>query len=461
VERNSKRDGAATPSGVVSALAAALLLAIVCVCGELGWAASPAAPEEAPWSLSAVGLKGVALFKNFSHFYETPRDQRHFRDEGSIQVEWNRHPASWSQLKILVEARGDDAGFARDVILAIPETSERRSLLHLKEGTVRFQHEAVEITLGKQIFAWGTADAYNPTDNLNPYDYLDVIDHEKLGVYAATTRLTAGSTSLTAVIEPFFTPSRLPLPNSRWRVPLPEEFAAVDVSRQLPSWALQNMQYGARLKTTFKGWDMAVSYFQGFEPTPTVNLSTITFSSPDGLPHVRLEFPRQRVVGLDASTTYKRFEFHGEVATRYGREDRVEGIVGLNHTWDEFELTWLDQVTVVLEYARTVILSSPPQTGVVQFGGLGLAVFTPNAAFRNAIAGHIRCKFSDATQVEFSGTVDLTSSLNYYFQPKLLHKLTEALHLETGFDVFIGGRNTFWGHWDANDRFFAFLKYFF
>ena len=52
---------------------------------------------------------------------------------------------------------------------------------------------------------------------MNPYDFLDVVDNEKLAVFAAVARVTAGASSITGVLIPAFTPSRLPLAPTRER----------------------------------------------------------------------------------------------------------------------------------------------------------------------------------------------------------------------------------------------------
>src|SRR5688572_6442269 len=164
-----------------------------------------------PFSLRAYGLKGHLLLKNFTHFRETPTDNRHVRNEGLLQVEWGRKLASWLDVKAIVEAREDDDRFTDGFTFQIPETAPRRSVLGLKELVLTGRGGPVEVSVGKQIFAWGTADAWNPTDNLNPNDYLDPIDNEKLGVWSIASRGTAGPASLTVVVAPFFTPSRTPL----------------------------------------------------------------------------------------------------------------------------------------------------------------------------------------------------------------------------------------------------------
>jgi hypothetical protein len=80
-------------------------------------------------------------------------------------------PRRLSATRLVVEFRDDDFGYARGLHLQSPETSRHRSYLGVKEATVSGPQGPVEVTVGKQIYAWGTADAFNPTDNVNPYDY--------------------------------------------------------------------------------------------------------------------------------------------------------------------------------------------------------------------------------------------------------------------------------------------------
>jgi len=146
--------------------------------------ASTAAAEE-PLRLADFGLKGQAAFKSFSHFSATPNDDQTFVDLALLQLEWSRRFAEWGAAKAIVEARDDDFGYARGLHFQIPETHPRRSYLSVKEATLAAHRGPLEVSVGKQIFAWGTADAFNPTDRLNPYDYLDPLDNEKLGVWSA------------------------------------------------------------------------------------------------------------------------------------------------------------------------------------------------------------------------------------------------------------------------------------
>jgi hypothetical protein len=400
--------------------------------------------------------------KSFAHFDETENDDRNFRNEGILQLEWARRLAPWLDAKVVAEGRVDDDQYADDVYFNVPEDNEHRSYVNLKEAVLGVQQHPVKLTIGKQFFAWGTADGYNPTDNLNPYDYLDPIDREKLAVYSAAAQLTAGPASLTLVLVPLFTPSRVPLATTRWVPPLPESIAAITEPRDLPPETAGNMQYGARLRGTVAGWDLSVSYFEGFEPTPVIKQTTTVVAPGVETATLTPVFTRMRVAGADFSTTVGKLEVHGEAAAKFvvrdGRDDRLQWIAGINYTWDELGLSWLDRIQLIAEYAREEILASDSDSEILE---LDDQLALPNNAFRNAAIGRLLFHFNDDTQLEVGGTVSFEGSVNSYLKAALTHKITDALHIITGVDVISGPRDTFWGRWRDNDRAYVFLKYFF
>ena len=211
-----------------------------------------------------------------------------------MQLEWRRRFDHWGAAKVIAEARADDFGYTRGLHFQIPETEPRRSYLSLKEATLSAQRGPLEVTVGKQIFAWGTADAYNPTDRLNPYDYLDPLDNEKIGVWSAAVRLSAPRVNLVVVAVPFFTPSRLPLEHSRWTPTVPSTFVAVVDHPERPEQDASATQWAARLKGTLAGWDLSLSYYEGFEHTPVFRGSTMALAPGVVLPRLgQVTVPRQ------------------------------------------------------------------------------------------------------------------------------------------------------------------------
>jgi hypothetical protein len=200
----------------------------------LGAAAEPPAEPTAPFTLASIGLKGTLTNKLAVYPDTTPNDDRHVEDEVILEVEWARRLTPWAEMKLVGEVRKDNDSFDEGVNWQIPETSLHRSIVDLKEAVARFSRGPYEVSVGKQIFAWGTAEAFNPTDNLNAYDYLDPLDREKLGAWSVAARATFGPANLLFVIVPVFTPSRLPLSDSRWTPTPPAGFAGV-VEPALPT----------------------------------------------------------------------------------------------------------------------------------------------------------------------------------------------------------------------------------
>jgi 4'-phosphopantetheinyl transferase len=457
-------------------LGGAVLWGLVLAWAGVAASQSPA-PAPAPYRLSeapsietglprlnlrSLGFGATLILKNFTQFQEVPSDKRHVRDEATLQVEWARALTSWASAKVVGEGRVDDDHFVDELTFQIPERSARRSYLYLKEAVLALQHRPVSLSLGKQIFAWGTADGWNPTDTLNPYDYMDPIDREKLAVYSAEAALTMGASSLTAVVIPFFTPSRTPLEKGRWVPPLPADFVGVVDNRELPETDISNVQYAVRLRTTIAGWDLTGTYYEGFDNTPVFRSTTTTLPSGDVVPLLTPVFTKIRAPGFAFSTTWQKFEFHGEAAVklveRNGRDSRFQGIVGLNYTWADFDLRWLQQVNVIAEYANEEVISSDRSSSVLP---LDPTFALPDRAFRHSPIARVLVKFSEETEAEVGGTANFAGPANYYLKVAVSQKVGEALWISAGLDFFAGPRDTFWGRWRDNDRFWIFLKYFF
>ena len=52
------------------------------------------------------------------------------------------------------------------------EDGHGRPLATFREANIGWSSSAFELNIGKKIFNWGVADAWNPIDDLNPWDYL-------------------------------------------------------------------------------------------------------------------------------------------------------------------------------------------------------------------------------------------------------------------------------------------------
>jgi hypothetical protein len=139
----------------------------------------------------------------------------------------------------------------------------------------------VDLRLGRQVVVWGTADKFNPTNNLNT---LDLSDPLLFGKALANNMIRIDfnpwrDVILTAVWVPIFRPAQLPrtaplaLTQANRPAPVQEDsiretlgtFAAalpptqVNVLTMLPETSIQNSQVGVRLAGRVLDQDVSVS----------------------------------------------------------------------------------------------------------------------------------------------------------------------------------------------------------
>lgn len=264
----------------------------------------------------------------------------------------------------------------------------------------------LDLKIGRQIVVWGTADKFNPTNNINPDDLEDrplftepianqmvVLDYAPLG-----DRLW-----FQGVYVPLFYPALLPpsasaaLKDPRSPVPFArdEEQTAIDVLQEkleiqpelvpdvighvvMPEVKLTNGQAAAKVGTRFGEWDLSASYYYGRHDIPApVNVeSTMVVDSIDPLDYpddvrddvlveeccfvsdVFLVYPKMQVVGLDFATQLGflgNMGLWGEAGLFFpdAKDLRIELPVATDITPDDGE------VNPVFEFEGPTIRSTP------------------------------------------------------------------------------------------------------
>ncbi len=190
-----------------------------------------------------------------------------------------------------------------------------------------FLIENLDLTIGKQRIAWGTADKLNQTDNLNPLDFQDPLDFGKrIPTYAvkATYYPGGGDWSLTGIWIPTFHPSLLPkgeFPLGFFQVG--ENFKVVGFQDTIlkPKRNLENSEAALKIAGRLSDWDFSFSYFKGYDPLPlpdSISISTPFEIQEDSLTPVflfeRLTFPKVQIIGFDFSGEVQSVGIWGEFA---------------------------------------------------------------------------------------------------------------------------------------------------
>ncbi len=170
----------------------------------------------------------------------------------------------------------------------------------------KFIWDDLDLKLGKQRIAWGRADTFNPTDNLNPDDFTNFFDFgEKIPSYALKADYYAGDYTITAVWLPYFEPALLPKGGT---VSL---LGKTPVEVDLPAITIENSMFALKLQGNALGWDYSFSYFNGYDDIP------IEFENSDRLV---MGFPEMQVVGFDFSGEIRSVGLWGEVAAFFPEE---------------------------------------------------------------------------------------------------------------------------------------------
>lgn len=209
--------------------------------------------------------------------------------------------------------------------------------LEIREAYVQisgFLSKKLDLTIGRQRIAWGTADKINPTDNLNPYDFEDVLD---FGRHRGSEAIRADyylsdNFSIEGVFIPLYQTANLPigmfsdLMNSA--ITLPEGMNLVNFSDSLiipRNIFKEQMTAGIKLKAFVAGIDFSLSYIYGTENMPSASVVDITPIDAFGNVNVHsiLVYPRENILGLDFSTNIAGIGFWGEAAAFMATKDVV------------------------------------------------------------------------------------------------------------------------------------------
>ncbi len=189
--------------------------------------------------------------------------------------------------------------------------------LEIREAYVQlfgFLSKNLDIKIGKQRIAWGTADKLNPTDNLNPYDLEDVLDFGRhRGSIALNVQYYFNSDfSMQAVYIPLFQPANMPIGIFADALTpafeLPPGMALKGFSDQVnaPKYNLaESATVGLKLKGFAVGTDFSVSYVWGRDGLPMGTYNT--FMPVDTLGGISinsdLSFYRTHIIGADLATS--------------------------------------------------------------------------------------------------------------------------------------------------------------
>jgi hypothetical protein len=386
-------------------------------------------------------------------------------------------------LRTAKESYGDGFAEAR-IRYGLQADGLQTTAVDLREAYVNAYLGPLDLRIGQQIIVWGRADALNPTNNLTPLDFRihsPIEDDIRIGNAGARAFLRFAPFRLEGVWMPLYLPTELPA------VQLPQY-----VSYGAPLFPSLNLRDGTeavRLHLELPAIELSISYLHGFAPlpglSPTPNGITLT-AADDGTPStttppsilVSRTAYEQQVLGFDFSTSLGEFAtLRGEAAYRrpYNWDvpadhhiayPDVQYTIGADHTFGS--------LSIIVQYMGRYVFDWQKQSGPAMV--LDPSVL-PMEAMSNLkfVSDIVNATLAKQNQILFSQTAQLQhlatlrfewlglhetlsiSSLCLYnfttrewlITPRIGYRLSDAITMYAGAQVFHGPADTLFGIIDA------------
>lgn len=334
--------------------------------------------------------------------------------------------------------RIDSEGYAYGIMDRVTEPDNHRWAVNFKEAYVEYDKDKITARFGKQIFDLSVTDTISPSDNINPRDWTDLVEWERIGVPAFFASY-GFDTSLEFIYVPWFTASKFP--EDRWDRELPEgiKFGDQEYNRN-------SGQFSTRLKTTQKGWDLAAVFYKGKSFSPSYEINNIA------LEHELVPVYRdEEVYALSAATEIAGFNFRAETGYFHQEKDDdfIQYVGGVDR---EFSISGTDDsLYVLIQYANEIETQSDSP--------VNFRTFDNRRSLNNSFMSKLKYSFNDNLAAKLEGSYNF-SDKDSYFEPAVSWQ-KDSWEIEAGFGFFSGPENSFFGGYEKNNRFFFKASYFF
>jgi hypothetical protein len=399
------------------------------------------------WAQDAddTALSGSARLSYFS----SSRDLNNLDDVAVASAEIDiRHALSEDQ-RLEVETR----------ILGEDLTREGRTRADWISAYWFIRSAHMDLRIGQQKIRWGKADGINPTDFFTPIDYtilLPLEDDRYLSVPAVRADLHVSDTgTLSAVIEPDFTPSRVP-----WPKPTP-----VVVRDDEPS-GREHPQLGLRWLHTGEQLDWSVSAFHGFATLPLLDFDGF---AADGSANYVRHYSAIDAIGADVARNFGKVGFRAEIAyTKPRRGEGDEGrqraqssyflVAGIDRSFDEWNINVQALLRHTPDYDKTVSFAgSQEQWAAIQ----NAIVHGQQERFMYGMTARLVADWlHDTMQTELLMVTNF-SPTNSFIRPLVTYAVSDQRKIRFGAEYYSGPQLSYFGSLKPNRTVFLEFQQFY
>jgi hypothetical protein len=336
-----------------------------------------------------------------------------------------------------------------------------------------FPLASLDMRVGKQRIAWGTADRLNPTDNLNPDDFSDPLDFgRKLPSMALNAMYYFGDYTLTLIWLPSLRPALFPetefTPSQEMlALPLPSGLTIASMEEDLlqPEPLLKNSMFAAKFGGTLLSVDWSISYFRGFDDIPIATSVTAVPESATSLKVTsELSFPKLHVIGADFASEFFSIGFWGETAVVVPDKESLLISVTVPGVLPQTEKQTILENEVYVKYTIGVDYTFR--------GGIYINMQFAHGFFheigRENLQDYIVARmekdfFDEKLQAALYGGVDISdfddikNNIGYFITPELILKPADSIEITLGIFFLDGKESTLFGQWKDLDQ--VYLKF--
>jgi hypothetical protein len=304
----------------------------------------------------------VSFFMRSSAYFSPPpevskNDSRVFHGEGRLILGNKTRIDDKSSISLLGHI---EFGNRKNVYRRLGDTfdfrNEKRGNIVFNEFYYLESFDKFDFTIGKKIYRMGKGLVFSPTDRITPTDQIVPVSSLSLGGFLTSIDYYQGDHTFSIVVLPWPIPSKTPPQFSRWAQQIDgREFP---FKTEFPG-GIKSWQTLLKFETTFSGWDIFASIFNGANPDPVIRTDiTVTNNEPDFV-LVKEHIPITNFA-TGFSTTFGKLELHGEYLKQNasdGKDDSYSSqMLGFRLLMDEWPtLIGLDQIDFVLEKAWETI----------------------------------------------------------------------------------------------------------
>jgi hypothetical protein len=356
-----------------------------------------------------------------------------------------------TRLQLKLSASSGKASFFTSVNIDAYKGSKEGLGINPVEFYIDLNLDFLKLRVGRQFVFWGKNEWNSPTDVIIPWDYENI--SSEIEDYRIPQTMIQGTgefkgVRIQGIFNPVFTPNVISFQSTPFLQFEKEE---------LPEKKISNSEFGGKIAFNKKGWDISLSFWDGFEKFPSIYFS---FDPLQRILKGTPKYHRLRMLGFDMEKTWGSYGLKGEFS--YNRTEDKDGkniFIKNPHLKYLFGFDWLptEKLNLQIQYLREELLKLNIETENQEWMKLQIP---PKIPEKVTDYGVIITKWNPSDFVSFQ-LVNVRNLKSKDWLGLLLgsYEVQDALKLIGGLVLFEGKKGTTFGNLKDSSRFFLELKY--